>query len=128
MEGVKRKTLRMKKVYHLSSCSTCQRILKEWDIDDNFEQQDIKTEKMTPTQVDQMIEMAGSASALFSKRAMKYRAMGLHEKELSEADMRQLIIDEYTFLKRPVLILDDQIFIGNAKKVVAAAKEAIAQA
>ena len=102
--------------------------MKEWDINDQFELQDIKTEKMTPAQVDQMIEMAGSASALFSKRAMKYRAMGLHEKEISEADMRQLIIDEYTFLKRPVLILDDQIFIGNAKKVVGAAKEAIAQA
>jgi arsenate reductase-like glutaredoxin family protein len=111
----------MKKVYHLSTCSTCQRILKEWGADASFTLQDIKTEKMTPEQVDQMIEMAGSAAKLFSKRAMKYRAMGLHERELSEAEMRQLIIDEYTFLSRPVLILNDEIFVGNSKKVVAEA-------
>lgn len=112
----------MKKIYYLATCSTCQRIMKDWGVDDSFELQDIKTEKMTGEQVDQMIEMAGSASALFSKRAMKYRAMGLHERELSEDEMRQLIIDEYTFLKRPVLILDDTIFVGNAKKTVEAAK------
>ena len=49
--------------------------------------------------------------------------MGLHEREVSEVEMRQLIIDEYTFLKRPVLIVDNTIFIGNAKKNVDAAKE-----
>ena len=113
----------MKKIYHLGTCSTCQRILKEWEVDETFELQDIKNERMTATQVDQMIEMAGSAAKLFSKRAMKYRAMGLHERELSEKEMRQLILDEYTFLSRPVFIFGDIIFIGNSKKVVAAAKE-----
>lgn len=116
----------MKKVYYLNTCSTCQRILKEWNVDDSFDLQDIKSDKMTPSQVDQLIEMAGSAAALFSKRAVKYRAMGLHERDLSEQEMRQLIIDEYTFLSRPVLILNDQIFVGNAKKVVEAAKLALA--
>lgn len=116
----------MKKIYYLSTCSTCQRILTQWNVDDRFELQDIKTNKMTGEQVDEMIRLAGSASALFSKRAMKYRAMGLHERELSEKEMRQLIIDEYTFLSRPVLIIDDAIFVGNAKKVVEAAAEKIA--
>lgn len=115
----------MKKVYYLKSCSTCQRILKEWDLDEDVELQNIKSDAMTAEQVDHMIQLAGSAEALFSRKAMKYRAMGLHEKDLSESDYRQLIIDEYTFLKRPVLILDDQIFIGNSKKVVAAAKAAL---
>ena len=90
--------------------------------------QDIKTESMTAEQVDQMAEMAGSYEALFSRRAMKFRSMGLHERELSEADYRQLILDEYTFLKRPVIIINDQIFVGNAKKTVAAATEAMASA
>lgn len=115
----------MKKIYYLSTCSTCQRILKEWDVDDSFVLQDIKTEKMTPQQVDQMIEMAGGVEELFSKRSMKYRAMGLHERALPVTEMRQLILDEYTFLKRPVLLLDGEIFIGNAKKVVEAAKARI---
>ena len=114
-----------KKIYFLSTCSTCQRILKEWDVDSSFVLQDIKTEPMTAEQVDEMIDLAGSAEALFSKRAMKYRAMGLHEREVPAAEMRQLILDEYTFLKRPVLLIDGEIFVGNAKKVVAAAKSKI---
>lgn len=100
--------------------------MKEWNVDDTFELQDIKAENILPAQVDQLIKMSGSALALFSKRAVKYRAMGLHERELSDAEMRQLIIDEYTFLSRPVLVLDDQIFVGNSKKVVEAAKQALA--
>lgn len=87
--------------------------------------QDIKTEPMTAAQVDHMIELAGSAEALFSKRARKYKELGLKDKNLSDAEMRQFIIDEYTFLKRPVLVLEEQIFVGNAKKVVEAAAQAL---
>lgn len=112
----------MKKVYHLATCSTCQKILKIWNLKKEFQQQDIKTEKMTAKQVDEMIKLAGSAEALFSRRALKYQSMGLKDKKLTEKDIRQLIIDEYTFLKRPVLIIDKKIFIGNAPTVVKEAK------
>ena len=115
----------MKIVFHLSTCSTCQRILKEWSLDDSFTLQDIKTEKITEVQIDKMIALAGSAEALFSRRAMKYKSMGLANQGLNESDYRQLILDEYTFLKRPVMILDDQIFIGNSAQTVALAKAAI---
>jgi arsenate reductase-like glutaredoxin family protein len=49
--------------------------------------------------------------------------MGLHEKELTENDYRKLILEEYTFLKRPVVQIGKEYFIGNTKQVVAAAKE-----
>ena len=54
---------------------------------------------------------------------MKFRAWELHTKELTEKDYRELILKEYTFLKRPVVIIDDAVFVGNAKKVVAAVVE-----
>ena len=114
----------MKRIFYLSTCDTCKRILSSWNTD-SIELQDIKTETMTADQVDQMIGLAGSAEALFSKRARKYKELGLKDKSLSEADIRQLIIEEYTFLKRPVLVLNDQIFVGNSKKVVEAAAEAL---
>ena len=44
--------------------------------------------------------------------------MDLKNQLLSGADYRQFILDEYTFLKRPVFIIDDEIFIGNSKKVI----------
>lgn len=112
----------MRKIYHLASCNTCQRIIKELGDLEGFEMQNIKEQKMTAKQVDEMKKHTGNYESLFSRRAMKYRGMGLHEKELSEKDYRQLIIDEYTFLKRPVIFIDDEIFVGNSKKVVATAK------
>jgi arsenate reductase-like glutaredoxin family protein len=114
----------MKKIYHLSSCSTCQRIIKEINPDNSVDLQDIKEQNIDASTLDWMKEKVGSYEALFSKRAMKFRAMGLHEQQLTEDDYRRLMLEEYTFLKRPFIILGDQVFIGNAKKDVEAAVKA----
>ncbi|WP_047417180.1 arsenate reductase family protein [Cellulophaga sp. Hel_I_12] len=112
----------MKKIYHLSTCNTCQKIIKALEPLVDFVFQDIKTEAITPDQLEEMHALAGSYEALFSKRARLFREKGLHEKSLSEANYKALILEHYTFLKRPVVLVDDQIFIGNSAKVVAAAK------
>jgi arsenate reductase (glutaredoxin) len=112
----------MKKVYHLGNCDTCQRIIATLDLKKKgFEFQNIKEEKITPAQLDEMVKLAGSHEALFSRIAMKYRALGLNTMTLTEKDYRKYILEEYTFLKRPVIISGKQIFIGNAKATIAAA-------
>jgi arsenate reductase len=72
-----------------------------------------------------MKKMAGSYEALFSRVALKYKT--LDPKPATEKEYRKLILEEYTFLKRPVAIIDNQIFIGNSKtnveKLKAAAKK-----
>ena len=116
----------MKKNYHLGTCTTCQAIIKETGIDSRgFVMQDIKFEKITPGQLDEMKSLAGSYEALFSRRALKYKELGLKDKKLEEKDYRKFILDEYTFLKRPVVIIDDKIFIGSGKKNVEALKKAV---
>ena len=107
-----------KKIWHLSSCSTCKRIIKEIGGVDGIILQDIKSEKITKIQLKYMKNLAGSYEALFSRRAMKYTSMGLKEMKLSEADYERYILEEYTFLKRPVAIIENEIFIGSAKKNV----------
>lgn len=87
--------------------------------------QDIKTEKITPAQLDEMKEKTGSYESLFSRRAMKYKEMGLKDKPLTEKDYRQLILEEYTFLKRPVVFVNDKIFVGSEKKTVEALKNTL---
>lgn len=84
----------------------------------DFEKQDIKSDQMTFDQIDEMQKRTGSYESLFSRKAMKYRSMSLGDKDLKEEDYRKLIQEEYTFLKRPVFIVDDEIFVGNTKKVI----------
>ena len=116
----------MKKIFHLSSCDTCQRIIKETGaVAAACAFQDIKTQHVSADDLDVWAAKVGSYEALFSRRALKFRAMGLHEQKLTEQDYRRLILEEYTFLKRPVIVVDDEIFVGNTAKVVAAAKIAI---
>ena len=85
--------------------------------------QDIKTEKITPAQLDEMKKMMGSYEALFSRRALKYKELGLKDRDLGENDYRKFMLDEYTFLKRPVVIMNDKIFVGSEKKTVEALKK-----
>ena len=109
----------MKKMYYLSTCSTCIRIIKELQIDEStFEFQDIKSNKITNEQIEQLVNLSGSYESLFSRRAMKYKSMGLAQQELNEDDYKRLILEEYTFLKRPVFIINEKIFIGNSKNVI----------
>ena len=111
-------------MYHLSTCTTCQGIIKETKIDKKgFSMQDIKTEKITPEQLDEMKALTGTYESLFSRRALKYKEMGLKDKKLTEGDYRRLILQEYTFLKRPVTINGEKIFVGNDKKTVEALKK-----
>ena len=116
----------MRKIYYLSTCSTCKRIMSELPLDD-FQKQDIKTDPMTEEQLNEMGQLAGSFESLFSRVAMKYKALGLKDMLLTESDYKRHILKEYTFLKRPIFIIDSEIFIGNSKKNVEAVRLKLTQ-
>ena len=111
----------MKKIYHLSNCNTCQKIIKEINPSADTILQDIKVENIDANTLDWLKEKVGSYEALFSKRAIKYRSLGLNEMKLTEDDYRNYLLEEYTFLKRPFMIDGENVFIGNTKKEVEAA-------
>lgn len=115
----------MNKIYFLSTCNTCTRIINELNLPDNFVLQDIKTDPITVSQIEKMKNLAGSYESLFSKRARLYKELGLKDISLSEEDIKKYILEHYTFLKRPVIIYNDQIFVGNSKKIVDAALKEI---
>lgn len=115
----------MKKIYYLSTCSTCTRIIKELNLGNDFEYQDIKSTKITEAQLNQMFKMSGSFESLFSKKAIKYKTLNLKEKLLTENDYKKLILEEYTFLKRPVIIAGNAIFVGNAKAMIESLQSAL---
>ncbi|SFW42107.1 arsenate reductase [Sinomicrobium oceani] len=116
----------MNKIYHLSTCDTCKRIIKQLGLPDNFTFQDIKSEPITVKQLEEMKKLSGSYESLFSRRAKLYKERNLAEEDLAEEDYKGFILEHYTFLKRPVIITGGKIFIGNSKKTVEAAAAAIA--
>ena len=103
----------MKRLYYLSTCDTCRRLMKEFSAINEFELIDIKANNIDAKTLDFLKEKVGSYEALFSKRAIKYKSLSLKDKSLKDEDFRQLILDEYTFLKRPVLIDGEYVLIGK---------------
>ncbi len=115
----------MQKVYYLSTCDTCKRVMDEIEIPSSFIKQDIKVQGITEQELTELYNLTNSYEALFSRRARLYKERNLKEKTLSEENYKELILDHYTFLKRPVLVNNDEIFIGSSAKTVAAAKKSI---
>ena len=114
----------MKIVYYLKTCNTCTRIMKTLELD-GFQLQDIKEQPLTVSQLERLKALSGSYESLFSKRAKLYKEMGLKDQALTEKDFRYYILEHYTFLKRPVIVYNDHIFIGNSKHTIASAKALI---
>lgn len=119
------KTEQMKKFYYLSTCSTCTRIMKELQLPKTVELQDIKTHPVSESDLKKMVKLTGKYELLFNKRSQLYKERKLKEQTLSEQDYKALILEHYTFLKRPVLVLENRIFVGNEKKTVEAAKQVL---
>lgn len=115
----------MKRIYHLSTCNTNQRILHDLKPGSDVELIDIKFQNIDADTLDWIKAKVGSYEALFSKKAMKYRSLGLDKIKLSDEDYRKYMLEEYTFLKRPFVIVNEQVFVGNAKKTVEDAKNAL---
>jgi len=116
---------RMKKFIYLSTCDTCKRIMKELSLPADVLLQDIKKEPIDATQLSSLYAKTNSYEALINKRARKFKEWGLNAKTLTESEFKDLLLKDYTFLKRPVLIWDEHLFIGNAKATVEEAKEVV---
>ena len=115
----------MNKIYYLSTCSTCKKILKDTKADTVCEMQDLKKQHITPAELDVLAEKIGSYEMLFSRKSQKYKSLGLKDKQLSEQDYRAYILSDYTFLKRPIIIIGKKYLIGNDTRKVSELKNLI---
>lgn len=106
----------MDKIYYLASCDTCRKIIKSLPKDHKLVFHDIKQDPITVEELEQMHELSGSYEALFSKKAQLYKSMDLKNKSLTEDDFKKYILEHYTFLSRPVFIINGKIYIGNSQQ------------
>ena len=112
----------MRTFFFLRGCDKCMQIMKTLNLDSAIEQIDIKKNPLNEYQLDKLFKLSKNYEALFSKRAQLYKQRGLKDKALNDKKYRMLILEHYTFLKRPILVYDQRIYIGNSSKVVEAAK------
>ena len=114
------------KVFYLSTCSTCKNIMKAWPLE-SLALQDLKKESINAEELDFLQGKVGSYEELLNKRA---RLLGDHKLSSGaerEQEIRSLILSHYSFLKRPILVLNNDIFVGNSSKIVEAAKQSLSK-
>ncbi|ASW76409.1 arsenate reductase [Chryseobacterium piperi] len=112
----------MKKVFYLNTCDTCRKIMAQFDLN-GWQLREIKKEPITKEELAEMYKKTKSYEALFSRKSTQIKLRELDVKSLEEKDFKNLLLDHYTFLKRPVFLTDNEIFVGNDKKNVEDLKE-----
>ena len=84
---------------------------------------DLKSTKISEKEINLLKDLSGSYESLFNKRSQLFKKRNLKNKNLSEQDYKNLILEHYTFMRRPILIHGKQIFIGNDKKNIDSLKK-----
>jgi arsenate reductase len=90
---------------------------------ENFEKQDIKKKPMNEEEIEMLYNYFGSYVEIFNKRAQKYKTLGLKGLIKNDKDYKQFLLMDYTFLKRPVFVVDNKIFVGNSKSTIEELKQ-----
>ncbi|MGO4820166.1 MULTISPECIES: arsenate reductase family protein [unclassified Flavobacterium] len=106
----------MNKIYYIASCDTCRKIIKTLPKDNNLVFRDIKQTALTAEELEEMYQASGSYEALFSKKAQLYKSMNLKDKSLTEDDYKKYLLEHYTFLSRPVFMIDNKVYVGGTQQ------------
>lgn len=97
--------------------------MQQLDFPPEVKQIDIKKTPLNEAMLELLYKHSGSYAALLNTRAQKLR--GVDQKTLTEKQIKTLLLEHYSYLKRPVLLFNQEIFVGNAAATIQAAKEAL---
>ena len=116
----------MNKIYYIASCDTCRKIIKSLPKGNDLVFRDIKQDPLTAAELEEMHQLSGSYEALFSKKAQLYKSMNLKEKSLTEDDYKKYILEHYTFLSRPVFVINNGVYVGGTQQNMLQVMKALA--
>jgi len=108
----------MKKIYFISTCTTCKIIIKKWNISESIKKIDLKKHPLKESDLEELFNISKSYESLFNKRAVLFRHMKKNFKKINEKDYKKMLLSHYSFLKRPVLLINGKLFIGNSRETV----------
>ncbi len=84
--------------------------LSDWEL------REIKTQPISDEELQEMYAQSKSYESLFSKKSQQIKILNIDVKNLTENDFKMLLLQHYSFLKRPVFLTENEIFIGNSKE------------
>ncbi|SEA83106.1 arsenate reductase [Flavobacterium gillisiae] len=116
----------MNKIYYIASCDTCRKIIKSLPKGNDLVFRDIKQDPLTADELEEMHQLSGSYEALFSKKAQLYKSMNLKDKSLTEEDYKKYILEHYTFLSRPVFVINNAVYVGGTQQNMLQVMKALA--
>ncbi|WP_339919155.1 arsenate reductase family protein [uncultured Flavobacterium sp.] len=116
----------MNKIYYIASCDTCRKIIKSLPKGNDLVFRDIKQDPLTTDELEEMYQLSGSYEALFSKKAQLYKSMNLKDKSLTEEDYKKYILEHYTFLSRPVFVINNAVYVGGTQQNMLQVMKALA--
>jgi len=122
----KKMHLIMNKIYYIASCDTCRKIIKSLPKGNDLVFRDIKQDPLTTDELEEMYQLSGSYEALFSKKAQLYKSMNLKDKSLTEDDYKKYILEHYTFLSRPVFVINNAVYVGGTQQNMLQVMKALA--
>ena len=117
----------MNVIFYLKSCHTCTRIIKELKLNSTFIFREIKSIPITIQELELIHDLSKNYESIFNKRAKLFSEKKLKNIILTELEYKNYILENYTFLKRPVIITGNEIFIGNSKKNVLELKKHLSE-
>ncbi|MFB0910653.1 MAG: arsenate reductase family protein [Flavobacterium sp.] len=116
----------MNKIYYIASCDTCRKIIKSLPKGNDLVFRDIKQDPLTAEELEEMRQLSGSYEALFSKKAQLYKSMNLKDQSLTEEDYKKYILEHYTFLSRPVFVINNGVYVGGTQQNMLQVMKALA--
>ncbi|MCC5940240.1 MAG: Spx/MgsR family RNA polymerase-binding regulatory protein [Balneolaceae bacterium] len=102
----------MIQVYGIKNCNKI-RDTRKWleDKEIEFTFYDLKKEPLTREELEEFVHRIG-LEVLVNKRGMKWRQLGLKDKNLNDDELFEQLLEHQTMMKRPVLIKDEAILVG----------------
>jgi len=102
-------------IYHKSSCITCKKTLSEIErMKLDFEKRDFFKEPFSETELKKIIKLSGmKPREILRKRDKAYKELGLENSKHTESQIIQLMVKYPGLIKRPIVIKNNQIFLGK---------------
>lgn len=102
----------MLEVIGIKNCNTIKKTLN-WLNENDFEYsfRDVKKEPLSPNELAEFVRKVG-LDTLINRKGMKWRTLGLKDKNLSDNDLFDVLHEHQTMIKRPLLHLNEAAMVG----------------